>query len=282
MTKVADPWGGSYMMEALTQDLVQGAMKVIEEVRHTGHQAAASAVDLGDFCDLKGDSRVQHSKLSCTVISELWKEREAEWHCVVRQVEGLGGMTRAIESGMAKLRIEESATKKQARIDSRQEVRPAEHQASAMHNSDLQKRIMQYRTHLHHHPSEATPLSYPMIRRVKVIVGVNKYRLDKEVPVDVLSIDNTSVRKQQVRSSHISFTPTPLRPPPSPSHSSPHDYRGPPFPPHPPIHLPFHHRWTGCSACGPRGTPSRSRPRWPSSPSRPPSRMRAPARGPTR
>lgn len=64
ITRVADPWGGSYMMEALTQDLYDGAMKVFEEV------------------------------------------------------EGLGGMTKAIESGMAKLRIEESATKKQARIDS--------------------------------------------------------------------------------------------------------------------------------------------------------------------
>ncbi|TFJ88591.1 hypothetical protein NSK_000160 [Nannochloropsis salina CCMP1776] len=64
ITRVADPWGGSYMMEALTEDLYDGAMKVFEEV------------------------------------------------------EGLGGMTKAIESGMAKLRIEESATKKQARIDS--------------------------------------------------------------------------------------------------------------------------------------------------------------------
>ncbi|RHY17709.1 hypothetical protein DYB32_010478, partial [Aphanomyces invadans] len=62
------------------------------------------------------------------------------------------GIPRAIESGMAKLRIEESATKKQARIDSREEV----------------------------------------------IVGVNKYRLQNEDRVDVLSIDNTKVREQQI------------------------------------------------------------------------------------
>lgn len=62
-------------------------------------------------------------------------------------------MTKAIESGMAKLRIEESATKKQARIDAGEEV----------------------------------------------IVGVNKYRLAKETPVEVLSIDNTVVRAKQVR-----------------------------------------------------------------------------------
>lgn len=68
VTKVADPWGGSYMMEALTRDLYDGAMEVVDEV------------------------------------------------------ERLGGMTKAIESGMAKLRIEESATKKQARIDTGDEV----------------------------------------------------------------------------------------------------------------------------------------------------------------
>jgi methylmalonyl-CoA mutase len=61
---VADPWGGSYMMEKLTNDLVESARSIIEEV------------------------------------------------------EALGGMTKAIESGMAKLRIEEAATRKQARIDS--------------------------------------------------------------------------------------------------------------------------------------------------------------------
>ncbi|RHY86878.1 hypothetical protein DYB35_010522, partial [Aphanomyces astaci] len=66
---------------------------------------------------------------------------------IPKVVEDLGGMAKAIESGMAKLRIEESATKKQARIDSREEV----------------------------------------------IVGVNKYRLQNEDRVDVLSIDNTKV-----------------------------------------------------------------------------------------
>ena len=68
ITAVADPWGGSYMMEKLTADLVARAMEIFEEV------------------------------------------------------EGLGGMTAAIESGMAKLRIEESATKKQGRIDSGADV----------------------------------------------------------------------------------------------------------------------------------------------------------------
>jgi len=68
ITQVADPWGGSYMMEQLTDDLETEAMKVIEEV------------------------------------------------------EAMGGMTKAIEAGMAKLRIEESATKKQGRIDSGEDV----------------------------------------------------------------------------------------------------------------------------------------------------------------
>lgn len=68
ITDVADPWGGSYMMESLTNELVKEAMQIIEEV------------------------------------------------------EGMGGMTKAIESGMAKLRIEEAATRKQARIDSNEET----------------------------------------------------------------------------------------------------------------------------------------------------------------
>ena len=59
---------------------------------------------------------------------------------------------KAIESGMAKLRIEESATRKQARIDSGEEI----------------------------------------------IVGVNKYRLQNEDRIDVLSIDNDSVRESQI------------------------------------------------------------------------------------
>jgi methylmalonyl-CoA mutase len=66
--KVADPWGGSYMMESLTDDMVTEAMKIIDEV------------------------------------------------------EAVGGMTKAIQSGMAKLRIEESATKKQGRVDSKEDV----------------------------------------------------------------------------------------------------------------------------------------------------------------
>ena len=68
------------------------------------------------------------------------------------EIEALGGMTRAIESGMPKLRIEESAAKKQAAIDSGREV----------------------------------------------IVGVNKYRLAKEEPIEVLDIDNSKVRKAQI------------------------------------------------------------------------------------
>ncbi|MDT8419844.1 MAG: methylmalonyl-CoA mutase [Desulfuromonadales bacterium] len=71
---------------------------------------------------------------------------------ILDEIEGLGGMTKAIESGMPKLRIEESAAKKQAAIDSGRDV----------------------------------------------IVGVNKYQLAKEDPIDVLDIDNTAVRESQI------------------------------------------------------------------------------------
>jgi len=71
---------------------------------------------------------------------------------ILSEVEALGGMTRAIETGMPKLRIEESAARKQAAIDSGRDV----------------------------------------------IVGVNKYRLAKEDPIEVLDIDNTAVRESQI------------------------------------------------------------------------------------
>ncbi|XP_064473030.1 methylmalonyl-CoA mutase, mitochondrial-like [Ornithodoros turicata] len=71
---------------------------------------------------------------------------------IVREVEEMGGMAKAVSTGMPKLRIEECAAKKQALIDSGKEV----------------------------------------------IVGVNKYRLEKEDPIEVLAIDNTNVRTQQI------------------------------------------------------------------------------------
>ena len=70
----------------------------------------------------------------------------------IQEIEKLGGMAKAIETGLPKLRIEEAAARTQARIDSGKQV----------------------------------------------IVGVNKYRLEKEAPIDILEVDNTQVRKQQI------------------------------------------------------------------------------------
>ena len=99
VTRVVDPLGGSYYVEALTDSVAKAAWALIEEV------------------------------------------------------EDYGGMTKAVGAGMPKLRIEESAARKQARID----------------------------------------------RGEEVIVGVNRYRPDNPEQVDVLDIDNTAVREQQVQ-----------------------------------------------------------------------------------
>jgi methylmalonyl-CoA mutase len=72
---------------------------------------------------------------------------------LIEEVEKLGGMAKAIETGLPKLRIEEAAARKQARIDSGHDV----------------------------------------------IVGANKYRLDKEAPLDTLEVDNTAVRDSQLK-----------------------------------------------------------------------------------
>ncbi|GKV68140.1 methylmalonyl-CoA mutase [Sporosarcina sp. NCCP-2716] len=98
MTKTIDPWGGSYYVETLTQELIEKAWTLIEEI------------------------------------------------------EDLGGMAKAIETGLPKMKIEEAAAKRQAKIDSKAET----------------------------------------------IVGVNKYRLDQEEPIDILDIDNTLVREKQI------------------------------------------------------------------------------------
>ncbi len=76
-----------------------------------------------------------------------------EARVILKEIEDLGGMTKAIESGMPKLRIEESAARKQAAIDSGRDV----------------------------------------------IVGVNKYKVDKESPIETLDVDNAAVRESQIR-----------------------------------------------------------------------------------
>jgi methylmalonyl-CoA mutase len=72
---------------------------------------------------------------------------------LIEEVESLGGMAKAVETGVPKMRIEEAAARKQARIDSGKDT----------------------------------------------IVGVNKYRLDKEDPLEILEVDNTAVREAQIK-----------------------------------------------------------------------------------
>ncbi len=72
---------------------------------------------------------------------------------LIQEVEELGGMSKAIETGIPKMRIEEASARKQAKIDSRQDT----------------------------------------------IVGINKYKLDKEDPIETLEVDNTAVRESQIR-----------------------------------------------------------------------------------
>ena len=97
VTKQVDPWGGSYYVESLTNEIAHRAWEHIQEI------------------------------------------------------EKLGGMAKAIETGLPKLKIEEAAARTQAHIDSGKQT----------------------------------------------IVGINKYRLDHEDPIDILEVDNTEVRKEQ-------------------------------------------------------------------------------------
>lgn len=85
-------------------------------------------------------------------VESLTNEIAQKAWALIEEVEELGGMTKAIEAGIPKLRIEEAAARKQARIDSGQDI----------------------------------------------IVGVNKFRLEKEDPLMILDVDNEMVRKQQL------------------------------------------------------------------------------------
>jgi methylmalonyl-CoA mutase len=98
ITKVVDPWGGSFYVEALTDALARRAWSHIQEI------------------------------------------------------DSLGGMAKALETGVPKMRIEEAAARRQAHIDSGRET----------------------------------------------IVGINKYRLPKEDPLEILEVDNTAVRNSQL------------------------------------------------------------------------------------
>jgi len=97
-TRTVDPWGGSFYIERLTDDLARKAW---------GH---------------------------------------------IAEVEAMGGMAKAIEAGLPKLRIEEAAAKTQARIDA----------------------------------------------GAQSVIGVNKYRPEREAPIDVLKVDNSAVRQLQI------------------------------------------------------------------------------------
>jgi len=71
---------------------------------------------------------------------------------LIQEIEELGGMAKAIETGLPKMRIEEASARKQARIDSGKDI----------------------------------------------IVGVNKFKLEKEDPIDILEVDNSAVRESQI------------------------------------------------------------------------------------
>ena len=86
------------------------------------------------------------------LLVEKYNELAEKAWALIEEIEGMGGMTKAVVSGMPKLRVEESAARRQAMID----------------------------------------------RGEEVIVGVNKYRLAKEDPIDILDIDNVKVREAQI------------------------------------------------------------------------------------
>jgi methylmalonyl-CoA mutase len=93
---------------------------------------------------IRGAARIYVERLTADLAAKAWAH--------IQEVEALGGMAKAIEKGMPKLRIEEAAARTQARIDSGDQT----------------------------------------------VVGVNKYRLRRGDEIDILKVDNASVRRQQL------------------------------------------------------------------------------------
>ncbi len=87
------------------------------------------------------------------LMEKLTQEMADKAWAIIEEVDAMGGMVKAVDSGWAKLKIEASAAEKQARIDSGRDV----------------------------------------------IVGVNKYKLAKEDPIEILEVDNHAVRENQIR-----------------------------------------------------------------------------------
>ena len=85
-------------------------------------------------------------------VESLTKELAEKAWKIIEEIEQLGGMAKAIETGIPKMRIEEAAARKQAHIDSGKEI----------------------------------------------IVGVNRYRVEKQAPIETLAVDNTKVRNSQI------------------------------------------------------------------------------------
>jgi methylmalonyl-CoA mutase len=85
-------------------------------------------------------------------VEALTKDLADEAWALIQEVEGLGGMTKAVEQGLPKMRIEEAAARRQARVDKGEDV----------------------------------------------IVGVNRYVVEDENPIDILEIDNAKVRASQI------------------------------------------------------------------------------------
>jgi len=100
-----------------------------------------------------GITRVVDPLAGSYYLESLTHEMVKEARKLIDEVEEMGGMTRAVKSGMPKMRIEEASAMHQARID----------------------------------------------RGEEIVVGVNKYRLAEEPPVEILDIDNTAVRDSQIR-----------------------------------------------------------------------------------
>ena len=178
--KEIDPWAGSYYVESLTNELV-----------HKG------------------------------------------W-ALIQEIESMGGMAKAIETGLPKMRIEEAAARTQARIDSGVQTivgvnkyrLPKEDPIDILEIDNTAVRNEQSLTNELVHKgwaliqeiesmggmAKAIETGLPKMRieeaaartqaridsGVQTIVGVNKYRLPKEDPIDILEIDNTAVRNEQI------------------------------------------------------------------------------------
>ncbi|KAG9344690.1 hypothetical protein JZ751_010376 [Albula glossodonta] len=226
--KVADPWGGSHMMESLTNDVYNAALKFINEIEDMGGMARAVAEGIPKLrieeCAARRQARIDSGTAppgSASIRkSPLPQQSQTETPNTAGRVEAEDFIASNRGAGHSRYRcslepqspgsrlLPKTNTQKPQRLIGQASVPVASVKRSGMTvNGRMEIDLLKVMP-------QVSLWVCCCAEGAEVIVGVNKYRLEKEETVDVLAIDNTAVRNQQIEKlRRVSLTFLPNLPP---------------------------------------------------------------------